>query len=84
MRLDKFLKISRLIKRRTVANEISSSGKILVNGVVAKPSKLLKVGDIITICGKQNVSAEILIIPEKNIPVQEANTLYKIIEEKNI
>lgn len=49
MRLDKYLKVSRIIKRRTVAHDASSSDKILVNNRVAKPSTDVKVGDIITI-----------------------------------
>ena len=49
MRVDKFLKVSRLIKRRTVAKEASEDAKIIVNGKVAKPSTDLKVGDIIEI-----------------------------------
>ena len=49
MRLDKFLKVSRLIKRRTVANEISDTGRVYVNGNIAKPAKILKVGDVIKI-----------------------------------
>ena len=49
MRLDKFLKVSRLIKRRTVANEVSETGRVLVNGITAKPAKQLKIGDTITI-----------------------------------
>lgn len=49
MRVDKFLKVSRLIKRRTVAKEASEEAKIIVNGRVAKPSTDLKVGDIIEI-----------------------------------
>ena len=47
MRLDKFLKVSRLIKRRTVANSVSEMGKVYVNGNIAKPAKQLKAGDII-------------------------------------
>ena len=46
MRLDKFLKVSRLIKRRTVANEVSDNGRVLINGNPAKPAKQIKVGDI--------------------------------------
>ena len=46
MRLDKFLKVSRLIKRRTVANTVSDMGRVLVNGNPSKPGKQLKVGDI--------------------------------------
>lgn len=79
MRLDKFLKVSRLIKRRTVANEISDKGRILVNGNVAKPSKQLKESDIITIESKnQPVTVKILKIPQGNISIQEASTLYEI------
>lgn len=82
MRLDKFLKVSRIIKRRTVANSVSDLGRVLVNGTVAKPAKKLKVGDIITIeYATKNLVAKVLIIPEGNIPVQLANTLYELIEE---
>ena len=81
MRLDKFLKVSRLIKRRTVANEVSDSGKILVNGNVAKPAKILKVGDIITIeTYSKNVSVKVLQIPTGNVPVAMASTLYEILD----
>ena len=81
MRLDKFLKVSRLIKRRTVANSVSESGKILVNGNVAKPAKQLKVGDIIAIEYANRVEKyEVLIVPTGNVSVQEAPTLYKTIE----
>ena len=49
MRLDKFLKVSRVIKRRTVANEAADSGRIAVNGKIVKPSYEVKVGDIVEI-----------------------------------
>lgn len=49
MRLDKFLKVSRVIKRRTVANDAADSGRISVNGKVVKPSYEVKVGDIVEI-----------------------------------
>ena len=49
MRLDKFLKVSRLIKRRTLAKEVALNERILVNGIPAKPSKEIKIGDEITI-----------------------------------
>ncbi len=81
MRLDKFLKVSRLIKRRTVANEISDKGRILVNGNAAKPSKQLKEGDVIKIeSSNRPMSVKILKIPQGNISVQEASSLYEIIE----
>ena len=78
MRLDKFLKVSRLIKRRTVANTVSDMGRVLVNGVSAKPGKQLKEGDIIEIEFANNVlKAEVLVIPSGNVSIQEAETLYK-------
>ena len=82
MRLDKFLKVSHLIKRRTVANAVSEMGRILVNGNSAKPAKQLKVGDIIEIEYSNRVEkVEVLVVPTGNVSVQEASSLYKIIEE---
>ena len=82
MRFDKFLKVSRLIKRRTVANAVSEMGRILVNGNSAKPAKQLKVGDIIEIEYSNRVEkVEVLVVPTGNVSVQEASSLYKIIEE---
>ena len=77
MRLDKFLKVSRLIKRRTVANAVSEMGRVFVNGNPAKPAKQLKVGDIIEIEFANKVAkVEVLKIPTGNISVQDASTLY--------
>ena len=60
-RLDKFLKVSRLIKRRTVANEACDAGRVLINGAVAKASTKVKKGDIIEIqFGTKTVKAEVL------------------------
>ena len=81
MRLDKFLKVSRLIKRRTVANSVSEMGRVLVNGSPAKPAKQLKVGDIIEIEYANRVEkVEVLVIPTGNVSVQDAGSLYKVIE----
>lgn len=78
MRLDKFLKVSRLIKRRTVANEVSEQGRIYVNGNVAKPSKQLKEGDTIKIAqANKDIIVQVLKIPSTGISAQEASTLYK-------
>ena len=66
MRLDKFLKVSRLIKRRTVANEICDAGRIKVNGRDAKASYQVKTGDIIeVIIGERTVRAKVLSVEEK-------------------
>ena len=65
MRLDKFLKVSRLIKRRTVANEACDAGRVTVNGSVAKASVKVKPGDIIEIqFGTKTVKVEVLDIQE--------------------
>ena len=81
MRLDKYLKVSRLIKRRTVANTVSEMGRVLVNGTSAKPAKQLKIGDIIEIEYSNRIEKyEVLIVPEGNVCVQDASTLYKKID----
>ena len=78
MRLDKFLKVSRLIKRRTVANEVCDSARVFVNDNPAKPAKQLKVGDIITIEYKNNIkNYKVLIIPSGNVSINDAPTLYQ-------
>lgn len=81
MRLDKFLKVSRLIKRRTVANEVSDMGRIIVNGNPAKAGKQLKEGDVIEIeYANRTVKAKVLKVPAGNVSVQEASSLYEILE----
>ncbi len=65
MRLDKFLKVARVIKRRTVANEAADSGRVRVNGKTVKPSYDVKVGDIVEITfGNSTSKFEILHIPQ--------------------
>lgn len=67
MRLDKFLKISRVIKRRTVANEAADSGRVSVNGKTVKPSYEVKIGDVIEIKFGDKVSRfEVLQVPTSN------------------
>ena len=85
MRLDKFLKVSRLIKRRTVANDVCDSARVFVNNNPAKPTKQLKVGDIISIEYKNMTkSYKVLIIPAGNVPINTANTLYEEIQDNTI
>ena len=77
MRLDKFLKVSRLIKRRTVANEACNAGRVLVNGAVAKASVKVKAGDIIEIqFGTKSVKAEVLDIRDTT-KKEEAKDLFR-------
>ena len=65
MRLDKFLKVSRVIKRRTVANEAADGGRVSVNGKIVKPSYEVKVGDIVEIKFGDKISKfEIIKIPQ--------------------
>ncbi len=77
MRLDKYLKVSRLIKRRTVANEACDAGRVKINGNVAKASANVKVGDIIEIgFGNKEVKAEVLSVAE-TVKKEEAAELFK-------
>lgn len=77
MRLDKYLKVSRLIKRRTVANEACDLGKIAVNGKVARASYDVKVGDVIAIhFGERTLTVEVLDVSE-TAGKAEASLLYR-------
>ena len=77
MRLDKYLKVSRLIKRRTVANEACDNGRISVNGRVVKASYEVKIGDKIAITmGPRTVSVEVLQVAE-TVRKDDANAMYK-------
>lgn len=79
MRLDKFLKVSRLIKRRTVANEACDAGRVMVNGKPAKASVNVKVGDTIEIMfGARNVKVEVLDIQDTT-KKDEAKDLFRYI-----
>jgi ribosomal 50S subunit-recycling heat shock protein len=80
MRLDKYLKVSRLIKRRTVANEACDTSRITVNGKVAKASYDVKVGDLISVAfGAKTVKFQITAVSEV-VKKEEAGDLYRIIE----
>lgn len=77
MRLDKYLKVSRLIKRRTVANEACDAGRVSVNGKVAKASQDVKAGDVIEIgFGTRNVKVEVLAVQDTS-KKEEAKELFK-------
>ncbi|MFG6329382.1 MAG: RNA-binding S4 domain-containing protein [Lachnospiraceae bacterium] len=79
MRLDKYLKVSRLIKRRPVANEACDAGRISVNGKKAKASLNVKIGDIIEIgFGDKLVKVEVLSL-EETYKKDEARELYKLL-----
>lgn len=81
MRLDKYLKVSRLIKRRTVAQEAASAERVSVNGKVVKPAYQLKVGDVITIrFGTSELSVRVLSLNEK-AKKEEAGLMYEVVSE---
>lgn len=77
MRLDKYLKISRLIKRRTIANEACDAGRVLINDKPAKASTNVKAGDIISISfGNKEVKVEVLDVAE-TVKKEEAKELFR-------
>lgn len=84
MRLDKFLKISRIIKRRQVAKEVADKGRIQINGKVAKSSSSVKVGDVLTIqFGNKVLEVKIQELQEST-KKDDAAKMYEIISEKRI
>jgi ribosomal 50S subunit-recycling heat shock protein len=84
MRLDKFLKVSRLIKRRTVAKEISDQGRIDINGIQAKASSTVKIGDVLTVkFGQRIVTVKINQLQETSRK-EEAADMYTIVSEERV
>ncbi len=80
MRLDKFLKVSRIIKRRTVANEACDSSYVSVNGAAAKASRVLKIGDIVEVAfGNRTLKFRVLSLAE-HVSKNDAASMYEILE----
>lgn len=80
MRLDKYLKVSRIIKRRTIAKEVCEGGRVSINDKVAKPSTVIKEGDIITIqFANRSLKARIINIVE-HVKKENAKEMYQILE----
>ena len=79
MRLDKYLKVSRIIKRRTVANEACDAGRVMVNSKPARASYDVKIGDIIEISfGTRDFKAEVLAVSE-TVRKDDAASMYKLV-----
>ncbi len=77
MRLDKYLKVSRLIKRRTVANDACDAGRVMINDKVVKASAAVKVGDVITInFGNKDVKVEVLDVQE-TVRKEQAKEMFR-------
>ena len=84
MRLDKYLKVSRLIKRRTVAKEVCDAGRIQINGRPAKAGTNVEVGDKISVSyGGRLREAEVLIVAE-TMRADQSDTMYRILSEKRL
>ncbi|MBO7151204.1 MAG: RNA-binding S4 domain-containing protein [Clostridia bacterium] len=80
MRIDKFLKVSRVIKRRSVAADACDGGRIEINGKVVKPSKDVKIGDVVTVSfGNNTLRFEVIDINEKQTK-QSAENMYRVLE----
>lgn len=80
MRLDKYLKVSRIIKRRTVANEACDAGRVLVNGKVARASYDVKEGDVLELqLGSRTICAKVLTVAE-TVRKEAASDMYQILE----
>lgn len=84
MRLDKFLKVSRLIKRRTLAKEVADKGRILINGQQAKAGSNVKVGDKLEIrFGQKLVTVDVTELQEST-KKEDAASMYKIVKEEKL
>lgn len=84
MRLDRFLKVSRLIKRRTVAKEVADGGRITVNGKTAKPSTEIKIGDELELrLGRNVIGVKVLSLYE-HVAIYDAEDMYEILYQQNI
>lgn len=82
MRLDKWLKLSRVIKRRPVANEVCDQGRVTINGRVAKAASEVKPGDQIEIqFGNKTLSLEVLQVPDRPVAAKDAADLYRLTGE---
>ncbi|OAS85716.1 MULTISPECIES: RNA-binding S4 domain-containing protein [Metabacillus] len=84
MRLDKFLKVSRIIKRRTLAKEIADQGRISINGIPGKASSNVKIGDELLIrFGQRLMTVEIIDLKETTRK-EEASELYRVVKEERV
>ncbi|MBR2545437.1 MAG: RNA-binding S4 domain-containing protein [Erysipelotrichaceae bacterium] len=84
MRLDKFLKVARILKRRTVSKELAANQRVMVNGRIAKPATDIRAGDIIEVVfGQRSLTVRVLDVRD-NVRKNEAADLYEVVEERFI
>lgn len=82
MRLDKYLKTARILKRRTVSKELADQQRVYVNGKIAKPSTEVKIGDLIkVIFGYRELTVRVLMI-QKQVKKSDAALMFEVVEEK--
>ena len=81
MRIDKFLKVSRILKRRTVAQEAADAGKVSVNGKEVKPSYRVKVGDVVELAFSTGILRFRVLDLKETVKKDEAQSLYEVIRE---
>ena len=83
MRLDKYLKVSRIIKRRTIANEACTGGRVMLNDRVAKPGTQVSVGDVLTIRFGEHIGQYRILLVSETVRKENADLMYEIIQEDN-
>ena len=83
MRLDKYLKVSRIIKRRTIANEACTGGRVMLNDRVAKPGTQVSVGDVLTIRFGEHIGKYRILLVSETVRKENADSMYEIIQEDN-
>lgn len=82
MRIDKYLKVSRILKRRTVSKEMAENDRIMINGKVVKPAHEVNPGDLVTVTyGRRQLTVRVLAVEEVKRK-QDASDLYEVVEEK--
>lgn len=84
MRIDKFLKVSRVVKRRTVANEVCSAGRVEINGKVVKPSAEVKPGDEVSIRFGNGVTTFRILKVQETVRKEEAGEMYELLVGKEV
>jgi len=84
MRVDKFLKVSRVVKRRTVANEVCASGRVSKNGKQVKPGASVQCGDVLEIAFGNGLTRIRVMSVQENVRKEYANEMYEILEGKEI
>ncbi|MBO4928592.1 MAG: RNA-binding S4 domain-containing protein [Clostridiales bacterium] len=84
MRIDKYLKVSRVVKRRTVANEVCTAGRVEINDKVVKPGAEVKVGDIVQIRFGNGVTRFRVLSIKETVRKEEASEMYELLEGKEV